>query len=200
MLKNHILACCCLLGLLLIPATAFSSLVGQQLPSFQATDLNDKPVDLDKFIGSKPIMLVFWTSWCSDCIEHIQAVNELVKKYGEKDIEFIGINVGLSDTVEKARKFIIENKMTYPNVFDSTRDDLGKKYRLKKAFATILVNRKGTVMLQYYKVPQIDDQIIEMLNTYVHKQFDKTPVENPQEKQKQSLEEKPAGASAEKSD
>ena len=174
MKRKQIIAFCCLLTLL-IPMSAFSSMVGQQLPSFTGKDMNGKTVDLDKIIGNKPIMLVFWASWCSDCKEKVQAVNEFVKKYGEKDIEFIGINVGMNDTEEKARAFIKEHKMTYPNVFDKT-GKLSEKYQLNKVFSLILASKKGTIMMQYNTIPEIGDETIDVLNTYVHQEH-KNPLE-----------------------
>ena len=172
MLKKHILICCCLLGLF-FPLSAYSEIVGQQLPAFTGSDMNGNPVDLGKIIGTRPIMLVFWASWCADCRKKVQAVNELYKKYN-KDMEFIGINIGWKDTEEKAREFIKKYKMPYPNVFDKT-GELSKKYQLNRVFSLIIASKRGTVMTQYNDIPEFGDQNIEILNTYVHKKIDMPP-------------------------
>jgi peroxiredoxin len=163
---KKILLFCCLLSLL-VPVAAFSQAqIGEPLPAFSGIDLQGNPVDLNKIIGKKPIMLLFWASWCKDCKPKLKEINKLVAKYGEKDIQFIGINIGMKDSKKKARAFIKEYKMTYPNVFDKT-GELSEKYQLNKAFALILASKGGTVVMRFNNVPEFGDDTIEALNSFV---------------------------------
>jgi peroxiredoxin len=89
----------------------------------------------------------------------------MVRKYGEDDIQFVGINVGMNDTVDDAKAFVEKNKMTYPNVFDKT-GELSEKYQLNKVFALILVSKDGTMMMRLNNIPDMDASVLEMLNSY----------------------------------
>ena len=80
--------------------------------------------------------VIFWSTWC-DCKEKLPEINEMVKKYSDNDLKFIGINIGMKDTEKKARAYIKEKKMTCPNVFDKT-GKLSEKYQLNKVFTLII--------------------------------------------------------------
>ncbi len=147
-------------------ASSFSAIrVGEQLPVFSGTDLDGQPIDLNNYVGEKPMMMVFWTSWCDDCPEKLAAINDMVRKYGKDEIQFVGINVGMNDTEKDAKDFIKKNKMTYPNVFDKT-GELSEKYQLNKVFALILVSKDGTMMMRLNNIPDMDASVLEMLNSY----------------------------------
>ena len=142
-------------------------LVGDQLPPFIATDLNGKTVDLNKIIGRKPIMLVFWSTWCVDCKEKLPKINKLVNRYSDNGLEFIGINIGIRDTEEKAREYVKEQKMTYTNVFDKT-GKLKNKYRLHQVFEVIVAAKDGTVVMKYNTVPEFGNETLHTLQTHVY--------------------------------
>ncbi len=151
---------------LAFPAAASAVEVGEKLPLFKAEDMNGEIIDLSKIVGKKPVALVFWASWSSESKTKFPEVNELYEKWGYRGLKFIGINVGMGDTVEKARKVLEEYQVPYPNVFDKT-GELSEKYRIKKVFCMIVAAKDGTVMMKYYdSVPVIDDNNFLVLKTY----------------------------------
>lgn len=151
----------------LTPMPPLTVHVGDKVPVFKGIDMNGQPFDLDAFVGKKPIMLVFWSTWSKDCKRKLADVNELAKKYGQDDIVFVGINVGMNDTVEKALAYIKENEITYPNIFDKT-GELSEKYQLNKVFALILVNKDGIMKMRLNRVPTVDENTLKMLNPSVY--------------------------------
>lgn len=156
----------CLVISFFVPGFACAVEIGDKLPLFKAVDMSGKPVDLGKIVGKKPVALVFWTTWCSDCKWKLQEVNELVKKWRHKGLVFIGINAGMNDSEVKAREFMKKMNMDYPTVFDKT-GALSEKYRIKKVFCMIVAAKDGTVMMKYYDtVPVIDDNNFLVLKTY----------------------------------
>ncbi len=149
------------------PETVTSKLhVGDPVPVFSSTGLAGQAVDLGSIVGEKPLLLVFWTSWCKDCPPKLRQVKDAVAALGKDSLVVVGVNVGMDDTEEKARAFIKENKMMYPNVFDKT-GELSEKYQLNKVFSLIMVSKDGTILMRMNNVPIIDDSVIEMLNTFV---------------------------------
>ena len=47
--------------------TAATKEKGIQLIPFKGYDLDGKPLNLGDRIGKKPVLLVFWASWCPGC-------------------------------------------------------------------------------------------------------------------------------------
>ncbi len=154
-MKKYFVLICCVLTLAL-PVAVLATDVGDQLPAFTGEDMDGKPVDLGAVIGKKPVMLVFWASWCSNCKTEISEINELVGKYQKQGMEFISINVGMNDTEEKARQYIKDYKITYPVVFDKT-GALSEKYQIPQVLTVLVARKDGKVVMKFLNAPEIDD-------------------------------------------
>lgn len=55
-------------------------------------DTSGNTIELSAF-KSKYIVIDFWASWCSPCIDNIPALNELIKHYKSDSIQFISISI-----------------------------------------------------------------------------------------------------------
>lgn len=77
----------------------------------------------------KVYMLECWATWCGPCLAVIPHVNELHKKYSEKGLRVIGVNVW-EDGKEKVSKFV-QGKgegMSYPVVYTGRGSDFEKEW------------------------------------------------------------------------
>jgi len=145
-----------LILLLLLPVSAMALNQGESLIPFTAQDMDGGSIDLASVIGQKPVMLVFWASWCPNCKSEVPKIKALVDKYGEKGMTFIGINVGHNDSVAKARRFMKKTGMTYPVIFDQ-KGDISRKYAIQGVPTVLVADKKGTVVFKNYGVPKITD-------------------------------------------
>jgi len=50
---------------------------------------NKEKVNIEKYIGSKPMVIVFWASWCIDCRENLIKIEAAKEKYYKEDVEYI---------------------------------------------------------------------------------------------------------------
>ncbi|NOQ46698.1 MAG: redoxin domain-containing protein [Desulfobulbaceae bacterium] len=125
--------------------------------------MDGKTVDLKDSIGKKPIMLIFWASWCPNCKTEVPKVNEQVGKYAAKGMEFIGINVGVNDSETRARSFMDKTGMNYPVIFDKT-GKLSQQYRVQGVPTIIIADKKGTVVFKNFGVPELTDEKFKQLN------------------------------------
>ncbi|MFZ2269479.1 MAG: TlpA disulfide reductase family protein [Azonexus sp.] len=73
------------------------------------TDLNDKPVALERYRG-KPLVVNFWARWCAPCRQEIPELASFAKTHKGK-IEVLGI--GIEDKAEPVREFADKYKMNY---------------------------------------------------------------------------------------
>ncbi len=142
--------------LLLLPCSLPAAQLGQQLIPFKGSDLNGQPFDLQQSIGSKPVMLIFWASWCPTCKTEVPKINQLAEKYRSRGMEFVAVNVGFNDSVERANAFAQKTGMTYPAFFDGT-GTIAEKYRLQGVPTVIIADKHGIIRFRNFSAPDISE-------------------------------------------
>src|SRR4051812_18405306 len=96
-LRRCLAALMVLVGFQRASAQESSLAVGDKAPRVAVHDLDQKTVDLGQYLGSKPVFLEFWATWCESCRELMPHVQTAQKAYGSK-VEFLGINVAVNET------------------------------------------------------------------------------------------------------
>lgn len=86
-------------------------------PEFSASLSSGESVDLDKLHG-KVVLLDFWGSWCPPCRESVPALKSLAEKMDPEKVMIISVNEG--DETEKWQDFVARNRMSWPQVYDTT--------------------------------------------------------------------------------
>ena len=151
-----------LVWLLIMPCLVSAVQQGQQLVPFKGTDLEGKPIDLAQIVGKKPIMLVFWASWCPSCKTEVPKINQLAEKYRSRGMEFIAVNVGYNDSVERAQAFARKTGMTYPAIFDGS-GKITERYMLQGVPTIIIADKKGTIRFRNFATPDISEANFNLL-------------------------------------
>lgn len=157
---------CLLLGIalfLFIPVSAQALNEGDRLPPFTAKDIDGKSIDLSALIGKRPLLLVFWASWCPNCKNEVPRINKLVEKYRYQGMEFIGINVGVNDSIAKVRRFMSESGMSYPVIFDST-GKISRQFGIVGVPTILVTDKKGIIVFKNYATPEITSESFNQLN------------------------------------
>ena len=74
-------------------AQANGILTGQRAPDFTLNDLSGKPFTLSGLRNKKPVLLIFWATWCPACLQAIPYFSELHTRYNPKGLEIIAVNI-----------------------------------------------------------------------------------------------------------
>lgn len=93
-------------------------------------DATGKPVSLKSVVNNQAnryVLLDFWATWCSGCVEKIPQLKELYAKYHEKGLEIY--SVAENPDVEYWKTFIKEKGMTWVNVCDDHPGRDGKAWK-----------------------------------------------------------------------
>ncbi|QQG65203.1 TlpA family protein disulfide reductase [Desulfobulbus oligotrophicus] len=149
--------------LLFLSTPVWAAQVGEPLIPFKGIDLNGESYDLQDSIGTKPIMLVFWTSWCQTCKSEVPKINALADKFQQRGMEFVAVNVGFNDTVERAQNFVRKTGMTYRAYFDGSGTIAGK-YGLQGVPTIIIADRQGIIQFRNFFAPNIPDSSFVQLS------------------------------------
>jgi peroxiredoxin len=89
--------------------------VGKAAPEIQGEDLDGGKIKLSDFRG-KVVVLTFWGTWCSECMQRVPDERKLVERMAGKPFALIGVN---SDSNEATlKKAVADEKITWPSFRD----------------------------------------------------------------------------------
>ncbi len=137
------------------PQAVTASKVGNKAPDFSATTLDGDKVALTDYLGKKPVYLVFWATWCPNCLKEIPEINALNSKFGDR-LAILAINVGINDSADAAQKYREEHDMQYPVVFDDG-STISSSYGIVGTPTQILIGTDGIVRYRGSKTPAVTD-------------------------------------------
>jgi len=106
-------------------------------------------------LRGKPVVINFWASWCPPCREEAPILEEVWRRYRDKGVTFIGVDI--QDAEADARAYIKEFGITYPN-----GPDIGGRitidYGVGGIPVTFFVNREGLIVSRW--VGAINERIL----------------------------------------
>ena len=113
--------------------------------TFNLKTLDNKSLSLSEFQGSY-VLVNFWATWCKPCVREIPSLNNLYKKFKDKNFEIIAINVG--QNAEVVNNFInTTSPIDFTILLDENIDLVS--WKVEAIPTTFLVDDKGTII---YKV------------------------------------------------
>jgi len=129
--------------IILSSSPARSTEVGEQLPDFSVQTFDGKHLSRTSFAG-KPLLLVFWNTWCAECKRDLPKINRMAREFGPKGLAILAINTGLNDSESKARVFWKKYGITFPTGYDSSFE-IRKDFQVLGVPTVFLVDTKGIV-------------------------------------------------------
>lgn len=111
---------------------------------FTMQDADGNDVLLSSFKG-KPVIVNFWTSWCSYCKTEMPRFEEAYKKYGDQ-IQFIMLDAVRSEKNPNDGKLFIENSAyTFPVFYDMEGKAM-TLYAIRGFPATFFIDKDGNIV------------------------------------------------------
>jgi cytochrome c biogenesis protein CcmG/thiol:disulfide interchange protein DsbE len=145
--------------LLLLSYGLLSRPGGGPLSEGPAPDFSLQLLDGDQLsLASLPdqvIVVNFWASWCAPCREEAPLLERVWQEYQSQGVTFIGI--AYKDTEGKARAFLDEFGITYPNALDPG-NRVARAYRIQGVPETFFI--KDGEIASLYIGPLSEDQIV----------------------------------------
>jgi peroxiredoxin len=123
-------------------AQAGAKVVGEPSPDFELTTFDGQVLQSEALRG-KVIVLNFWASWCETCSEEAGFLEQAWQRYADReDVIFVG--VAYADSETKAKLYLTQNQVTYPNGPD-LRTVISQAYRVTGVPETYIIDKMGRI-------------------------------------------------------
>ncbi|MEP0823805.1 MAG: TlpA family protein disulfide reductase [Ignavibacterium sp.] len=113
---------------------------------FALKDLKENTVRLSDLRG-KIVVLDFWATWCGPCLSSFPTLQKIYDKYkGHPSIAILAVNTWENlkgeEMKQHVRKFMEENKYTFPVVFD---EGMVEKYGVEGIPTKFVIDQNGII-------------------------------------------------------
>lgn len=129
-----------------------------QASDFTLDNLDGSKVSLLDLRKEKPVLLVFWATWCPFCIEEISVLNKMVDKYKDK-VGIVGIDI--KENADKVKSFAQKKEIKYNILLDST-GSVAQKYGVLGIPTNVLIGKDGKILYNGHSIEEAEE-IIEKL-------------------------------------
>jgi thiol-disulfide isomerase/thioredoxin len=120
-------------------------LLGLQSTSSAGETRDISTFDLSQYQG-KVVYLDFWASWCKPCKKSFPWMNQLTRKYADKNFVLVTINL---DTDAKAMEKFLEHTPAEFDIFHDPNGSLAEKFQLQGMPTSYLINSNGKVVSRH---------------------------------------------------
>ncbi|MBI3894207.1 MAG: TlpA family protein disulfide reductase [Candidatus Wallbacteria bacterium] len=121
---------------------AGSAIVGKAAPAFAGHSLEGSEVSLVSLKG-RVVVLDFWATWCPPCRKAIPRIQSLSKRFSDRPVTVLGINMDQGKSPEAIRQFLSENSIAFGQVLDG--GPIAQKYGVQGIPCTVVIDKDGIV-------------------------------------------------------
>jgi thiol-disulfide isomerase/thioredoxin len=144
-------------------AAAWSVEVGEPMPEFGIKTLSGEVVSRTTLSG-KPVLIVFWNTWCPSCKKELPEINQLAKTFAPRGLAVLAVNTGLNDSESKARAYWKKNGFLYHAGFDRYFD-VGQSFGVRGVPTVVMVDAWGIVRYKSASIPPNMEERMRQLYT-----------------------------------
>ena len=132
-------------------------------------DVNGKLVSLSSVVNdpsNRYVLVDFWATWCSGCVEAMPQLKEIYTQYHEKGLEIYGLSVNSDRKIWGS--FVEERQLAWVNVCDgsggSKEDSKARRdYALRAYPTTLLIDCQSGEIIARGELEEIEAMLAELL-------------------------------------
>jgi thiol-disulfide isomerase/thioredoxin len=118
--------------------------VGTAAPAAAVQTLDGAPFELASLVGTQPVVLEFWATWCPNCKQLEPALRALHAKYG-KQVRFAGVAVSANQSPALVKKYVAKYKVPWLQLYDARGKATGA-FDVPATSYVVVIDRKGKVV------------------------------------------------------
>ncbi len=143
-------------------SSGWSVEIGDPLPDFSIQTFEGSRSSRVTLEG-KPLLLIFWNTWCPYCMEELPKINRVSEKLGPTGLAVLAINTGINDSENKARAYWKKQEYVFPSGFDHDFE-ITTAFRVRGVPTIFLVDSKGIVRYKDAVVPKDMEERFKQLS------------------------------------
>lgn len=123
--------------------------VYSQLPNVQLKNIKGETVSISELPKGKPIIINFWSTWCSPCKRELNVINEVYSEWVEEtEVTLYAVSIDDQRTVDRVKPYVNSNSWEYEVLLD-TNSELKRAFGVNSVPFTILVDCDGKIVYQH---------------------------------------------------
>lgn len=125
--------------------------IGRKL-TFHAklTKLDASTLSLPDDLLGKVVVIDFWATWCTPCLQSLPHMKEVYAKYKDKGVEIVGISFDRAKSRKMLTDFVKKHKLNWIHTYSGKywNDPTGRKYGVRSIPAIWVIGKDGKVLSQ----------------------------------------------------
>lgn len=147
------------------PASPEEAMIGKTAANFKLELLSGGEYELANEKEKSIVILDFWASWCGPCRQVMPIMESLAKKYKEKGVKVIAVN--LRETPAQIKSFL-ESQGLHATVVLDKDGSIADQYYVSGIPQTVIVGKDGTVQAVHVgSRPDLEQVLSKELETLI---------------------------------
>ncbi len=146
-------------------AAGGASTTVKRLVPFQAPLLGGGTFDAKPIAGHRPLVLVFWASWCAPCVAEAPHLQALYEEFSDRGVAFLAVSIDEPSTHETLRALVERLRLTYPVGLDADGAVLRRFVSGGSIPLTLVFDGAGRLVYQHGNYEPGDEDELERVLT-----------------------------------
>jgi peroxiredoxin len=140
--------------------------IGKIAPEIEGEDLDGRKMKLSDYRG-RVVVLNFWGTWCSSCMEMVPEERKLVQSMTGKPFALLGVNSEKNSA--KLKSIMEREQMTWRSFRDdSTQGPISTAWRIQSWPATFILDHKGIIRYRNVSAKDLARKVAILLAEQSH--------------------------------
>jgi len=136
---------------------------GDTAPDFTARTIDGAQVRLSDFRG-RVVLLDFWATWCSLCLQDLKHIAELNREFGPRGL--VVISISLDQDPRAVERFLQRQRLPWPQLVlgPASQNPIARLYNVMSTPTTMLIDRQGRIAARNLPGPDLKEKARALLD------------------------------------
>ncbi|MGD9997795.1 MAG: TlpA family protein disulfide reductase [Ilumatobacteraceae bacterium] len=126
---------------------------------YSATDLTTGAAVSVESLRGHPVLLVSWTTWCTECDEELSGLQEFAASSTSSGLEIVAVNLDAADVEDEIEAKVADHGLTTA-LWRDRRNEFKRVFGTLGVPTTVLLDRDGVVVGAFPGAVDFDDEHI----------------------------------------